>query len=61
MVRRRGRPRSRPERLAIMYRDPKASDGTPEEQATYDARCQQIAAEMNWVMALVEAQLKAGK
>ncbi len=36
-------------RLSIMYIDPKVSDDTPEERATYDARCQQIATEMKWV------------
>lgn len=36
-------------RLPIMYIDPKVSDDTPEESATYDARCQQIATEMKWV------------
>ena len=46
------------ERLAIMYEDPKVADGTPEEAATYAARCRQIAAEMNWVMALVGAQMR---
>lgn len=36
-------------RLPIMYIDPKVSDDTPEEAATYDARCRQIATEMKWV------------
>ena len=36
-------------RLPIMYIDPKVSDDTPEEIATYDARCKQIATEMKWV------------
>jgi len=36
-------------RLPIMYIDPKISDDTPEETATYDARCRQIATEMKWV------------
>lgn len=36
-------------RLPIMYIDPKVSDDTPEESATYDARCRQIATEMKWV------------
>lgn len=36
-------------RLPIMYIDPKVSDDTPEETATYDARCRQIATEMKWV------------
>ncbi|MCZ6807509.1 MAG: protein-tyrosine-phosphatase [Deltaproteobacteria bacterium] len=33
-------------RVPIAYDDPKASDGTPEEASTYDARCRQIGAEM---------------
>ena len=36
-------------RLPIMYIDPKVSDDTLEETATYDARCRQIATEMKWV------------
>lgn len=36
-------------RLPIMYIDPKVADDTPDETATYDARCKQIAAEMKWV------------
>ena len=32
-------------RLAIPYVDPKVSDNTPEETATYDERCKQIATE----------------
>jgi arsenate reductase (thioredoxin) len=38
------------DRIAIPYVDPKVSDGSPEEVATYDARCRQIAQEMfYWV------------
>jgi arsenate reductase (thioredoxin) len=33
-------------RFAIRYDDPKASDGTPAEAATYDERCRQIGREM---------------
>jgi arsenate reductase len=33
-------------RLAIPYDDPKLADGTPDEAATYDERCAQIAREM---------------
>lgn len=33
-------------RFALPYVDPKVSDGTPEEAATYDERCAQIAREM---------------
>lgn len=40
-------------RLALPYDDPKSSDGTPQEQATYDARCRQIATEMLYVMRAV--------
>ena len=32
------------------YLDPKVSDGTSEEEATYDNRCEEIAREMVWVM-----------
>lgn len=41
-------------RVAIPYDDPKASDGTAEEKATYDARCRQIATEMCYLMAQVK-------
>jgi len=34
------------ERIAIRYIDPKVSDDTPEEEATYAERCRQIAREM---------------
>lgn len=44
-------------RLPIMYIDPKVSDDTPEETATYDARCRQIATEMKWVFTQVTASL----
>ena len=37
-------------RFAMPFVDPKVSDGTPEEAATYDERCAQIAREMLWVM-----------
>ncbi|MDB5348709.1 MAG: arsC [Schlesneria sp.] len=36
-------------RVAIPFEDPKVSDDTPEERATYDARCQQICREMLYV------------
>lgn len=36
-------------RFSVMYDDPKAADGLPEEAAVYDARCRQIAAEMCYV------------
>jgi len=40
-------------RIAIPYEDPKISDGTVQEAATYDDRCRQIAREMLYVMSLV--------
>ena len=40
-------------RLAIRYEDPKVSDDTPQEAATYDERCAQIAREMLYAMSLV--------
>jgi protein-tyrosine-phosphatase len=40
-------------RLPILFKDPKASDGTPEEKATYDERCRQIAREMFYLMSQV--------
>jgi protein-tyrosine-phosphatase len=36
-------------RIPVHYEDPKDSDGTPEETATYDARSKQIATEMLYV------------
>lgn len=41
-------------RFAIPYADPKASDGKPDEAATYDERCAQIAREMLYVMSRVK-------
>jgi len=37
-------------RFALPFIDPKVSDDTPEEAATYDLRCAQIAREMLYVM-----------
>lgn len=37
-------------RISLPYRDPKESDGTPEEAQTYDQRSRQIAAEMLFAM-----------
>jgi arsenate reductase len=37
-------------RLAVPFVDPKVSDNTPEEAATYDERCAQIAREMLYAM-----------
>jgi arsenate reductase len=39
---------------AIPYEDPKISDGTLEEEAIYDERCQQIAREMLYLFSRVE-------
>ena len=33
-------------RVSVPFEDPKDADGTPEEEATYDERCQQICREM---------------
>ncbi len=41
-------------RCAIRYEDPKISDGTPEEAATYDERCAQIAREMLYAFSSVQ-------
>lgn len=41
------------QRIALPYDDPKASDGTPAESATYDARCAQIARELLFAFSLV--------
>ncbi len=41
-------------RVSIPYEDPKASDGTPEETATYDARSKQIATEMLFLFSRVK-------
>lgn len=37
------------QRYSLPYRDPKESDGTPEEAATYDARCLEIGREMAYL------------
>jgi arsenate reductase len=42
-------------RIPIPYLDPKASDGTAQEAATYDERCKQIATEMFYLMSQVRA------
>lgn len=41
------------ERIALTYTDPKLADGTPEEAATYDARCRQIGRELLWALGSV--------
>ena len=38
------------ERVSLTYVDPKLSDGTPEEAATYDARCREIGRELLFLM-----------
>ncbi|PAU93116.1 protein-tyrosine-phosphatase [Aliifodinibius salipaludis] len=40
-------------RFSIPYVDSKESDGTPQEKATYDERCRQIATEMYYLMSQV--------
>ena len=40
-------------RFAIPYVDPKISDGTQDETATYDERCRQIAREMAYMISQV--------
>lgn len=42
-------------RVPIPYVDPKESDGTPQEAATYDARARQIATEMFYLFSKVTA------
>jgi len=41
-------------RIKVQYEDPKVSDGTPAEAATYDERCRQIAREMLFAFSQVE-------
>lgn len=40
-------------RVAVPYEDPQASDGTPQEAATYDERCAQICREMLYLFSQV--------
>ncbi|MFM7037233.1 MAG: protein-tyrosine-phosphatase [Planctomycetaceae bacterium] len=42
-------------RSPVRYTDPKVSDGTPHEAATYDARSSQICREMIYMMRMVQA------
>lgn len=44
-------------RVALPYVDPKVSDGTPEEAATYDARSRQIAQEMVYLFSKVSSRM----
>jgi arsenate reductase len=46
------------ERFRLSYADPKQADGTPEEDAAYDERSQQIAAEMFFLMKAVADRRK---
>jgi protein-tyrosine-phosphatase len=41
------------QRFSLPYKDPKASDGSPEQAAVYAARCHQIAVEMNYMYSLI--------
>lgn len=41
-------------RIKLFYEDPKISDGTAEEQQIYDARCAQIAGEMQYIFSLIK-------
>lgn len=41
-------------RLALTYDDPKQADGTPQEATRYDERSRQIAAEMLYLLGLVQ-------
>ena len=43
-------------RVAIPYIDPKLSDGTPEEAATYLAKSEEIGREMLYLFSLVAAR-----
>lgn len=45
-------------RVPLHYVDPKASDGTPQEAATYDQRSEQIGREMFYLFAQVADRLK---
>jgi arsenate reductase len=40
-------------RIAIMYEDPKVSDGTPQQQEVYQERSEQIATEMKYVFSKI--------
>lgn len=40
-------------RIAIMYEDPKISDGTPQQQQVYKERSEQIATEMKYVFSKI--------
>ena len=42
-------------RVGVHYVDPKVADGKPEEEATYDERCRQVAREMFFMMSQVKS------
>ena len=44
-------------RIALPFEDPKAFDGTPQEAAKYDERCEQIGTEMLYVLSKVVVNL----
>ncbi len=44
-------------RIATTYNDPKAFDGTPQQDAMYDERCKQIARECLYVFSKVRSQV----
>lgn len=44
-------------RVAILYVDPKEADGTPEEEARYAERCEQIGNEMFYVFSEVKQKI----
>lgn len=46
-------------RVSVPYLDPKVSDGTPEEAATYLAKSAEIGHEMTWLMQAAAASQKA--
>ncbi|WP_298509757.1 hypothetical protein [uncultured Kordia sp.] len=43
-------------RIALPFEDPKAFDGTPQEAAKYDERCEQIGTEMLYMMSKVSVE-----
>lgn len=43
------------QRFPLTYRDPKVSDGSPDQDATYRERSEEIAAEMRWLMQRIKS------
>jgi len=43
-------------RLPLRFKDPKASDGTPEQRETYRNRSHQIASELHWIFTQLKQQ-----